>query len=337
MGLFSHVVEHSAAFVLDKPPTSATIVAQFAKVKDLSKTKQGNSRFPIAAVERDVGLSKDVLRVWERRYGFPSPERSPTGDRVYSLEQVDHLRLVKRLMDQGHRPGQLLTRSVAQLRALEGAQPRSQHADSPGGEDFDKLLSHVTGRDNDALVQSLQQRLARDGLARFVQDTAAPLSARVGAAWQEGRLQIYEEHRFTEAMTRVLRQALAGVPPGRAPRVLLTSVPNEPHALGLLMAEAMLALEGAYCLSLGTQTPLPDIVRGADAHRADVVALSFSAAFPRRRIPGLLTELRQALPSRTGLWAGGAGVSRVSEPPGVELTGTWPDALAALARWQGNR
>lgn len=275
--------------------------------------------------------------MWERRYGFPSPERSPTGDRLYSLEQVDHLRLVKRLMDQGHRPGQLLSRSVAQLRALGAAQPRAQHPDSPVGGDFDELLSHVTGPDNDALVQSLQQHLAREGLARFVQDTAAPLSAMVGVAWQEGRLQIYEEHRFTEAMARVLRQAIAGVPAGRAPRVLLTTVPNEPHALGLLMAEAMLGMEGAYCLSLGTQTPLPDIVRGADAHRADVVALSFSAAFPRRRIPALLTELRQALPPRTGLWAGGAGVSRISEPPGVELTGTWPDALAALASWHGRR
>src|SRR5678816_2722376 len=140
----------------------------------------------------------------------------------------------------------------------------------------------------------------------------------IGVAWQEGRLQVFEEHRFTEATRRVLRQAIAAVPPGRTPRVLLTSVPGESHALGLLMAEAVLALEGASCISLGTQTPLPEIVRAATALKADVVALSFSTAFQRRRVQGLLVELRTALPPNVILWAGGGGVSRVASPAGVE-------------------
>jgi methylmalonyl-CoA mutase cobalamin-binding subunit len=147
-------------------------------------------------------------------------------------------------------------------------------------------------------------------------------------------LHVFEEHRFTEATVNVLRQAIAGVPPGRSPRVLLTSPPGEAHALGLLMAEAVLALEGATCISLGTQTPLPEIARAAAAHHAEVVALSFSTAFPKRRVQDLLRELRSALPSATGLWAGGGGVSRVTAPPGVELTLTWDDAVAALGRWR---
>jgi len=110
------------------------------------------------------------------------------------------------------------------------------------------LVGHVMRHENDAFVQALQQRLARDGLQRFVQDTVAPLASLIGLAWQDGRLQVFEEHRFTEATQRVLRQAIAAVPPGRAPRVLLTSVPGESHALGLLMAEAVLALEGARSL-----------------------------------------------------------------------------------------
>ncbi|NBW47360.1 MAG: MerR family transcriptional regulator, partial [Betaproteobacteria bacterium] len=58
----------------------------------------------IASVERDTGLSKDTLRVWERRYGFPQPTRDALGERAYPLEQVERLRLVKRLLDAGHRP-----------------------------------------------------------------------------------------------------------------------------------------------------------------------------------------------------------------------------------------
>ena len=67
-----------------------------------------NPSFNIAAVERDTGLSKDVLRMWERRYGFPVPDRDGHGERIYPAEQVERLRLIKRLMDAGHRPGKLI-------------------------------------------------------------------------------------------------------------------------------------------------------------------------------------------------------------------------------------
>ena len=62
----------------------------------------------ISAVERDTGLSKDTLRVWERRYGFPRPVRDALGERTYPVEQVDRLRLIRRLMDAGHRPGKVV-------------------------------------------------------------------------------------------------------------------------------------------------------------------------------------------------------------------------------------
>ena len=52
----------------------------------------------IAAAERDTGLTKDTLRVWERRYGFPRPDRDGGGERAYPLEQVEKLRVVKRLI-----------------------------------------------------------------------------------------------------------------------------------------------------------------------------------------------------------------------------------------------
>ena len=68
--------------------------------------------FTIANVERETGLSKDLLRMWERRYGFPAPERDANGDRVYPAEQVERLRRIKRLIDRGHRPGKLIAAHI---------------------------------------------------------------------------------------------------------------------------------------------------------------------------------------------------------------------------------
>jgi hypothetical protein len=65
---------------------------------------------PIDVVERETSLSKDVLRAWERRYGFPTPQRDARGRRAYPREQVQRLLQIKRLVEHGFRPGKLITR-----------------------------------------------------------------------------------------------------------------------------------------------------------------------------------------------------------------------------------
>jgi len=293
--------------------------------------------YNITAVERDTGLSKDVLRMWERRYGFPVPERDHNGERVYSPEQVEHLRLVKRLMDQGHRPGRLL---ATPLEELAGLAPRraAKTARAPDAQPLQPLLDLIKAHDSQGFQQALQQRLGREGLLRFVQDTVAPLTEQVGEAWTSGYFAVFEEHLYTEQMKRALRQAIAALPHNQQrPCVILTTPPDELHGLGLLMVEALFTLEGARCVALGTQTPISDICLAADAHQADVVAISLSSAFPTRQVAPLLTQLRQALPERVELWAGGSAVERLHAPPGVQLTPTLPAALATLDDWRARQ
>lgn len=295
--------------------------------------------FTIANVEKETGLSKDTLRMWERRYGFPAPERDPGGDRVYPAAQVERLRLIKRLIDQGHRPGQLMALSPEALRTLPardtGDEPRRAVISAAGNQEIDELLALLKNHDAAQFQQRLQQTLARQGLGRFVMDTVAPLTRQVGQAWEDGRFAVFEEHLFTELTKRVLRQAIASLPPPNAgPRILLTSVPDEPHVLGLLMAEALFALEGAQCIPLGAQMPLLDIAHATAAHRADVVALSFSSAFPTRRVGPVLAQLRELLPAEVALWVGGDGAPPAAIPLGVSRLRTLADGVEALGVWR---
>jgi DNA-binding transcriptional MerR regulator/methylmalonyl-CoA mutase cobalamin-binding subunit len=292
--------------------------------------------FNIAAVERDTGLSKDVLRMWERRYGFPLPDRDANGERTYPPDQVERLRLIKRLMDHGHRPGKLIDKPTEELISLAPRRPVAHFAsEAHEAGDLADLLALIKQHDAAGYQRAMQQRLARRGLHRFIEDIIAPLTQMVGDAWEDGSFEVFEEHLFAEQTKRLLRQAIAALPgPAPAPRILLTTVPDEQHVLGLLMVEALFALEGADCISLGTQMPLQEISRAAAAHRADVVALSFSAGFPPRQIPGLLQQLRMMLPAETELWAGGSGVARLAEMEGILLLGGLDEALKALAEWR---
>lgn len=289
----------------------------------------------IAAVERDTGLSKDTLRVWERRYGFPSPQRDPVGERAYSLVDVEKLRIIKRLLDAGHRPGRIVTLPVIELQALADQtvdQPVRNVEAALGSEDLRTQMSLIRSHDPVGLRAALNMMLARFGVARFVNEVVGPLNAAVGDAWIRGQMEIFEEHMYTEVLQSVLRQAISAIPQGKlagAPRALLTTLPGEPHGLGLLMVEAMLALEGSPCVSLGAQTPLWDVVQAATALRADIVALSFSGCTNPNQIIEGLTELRQKLPARTELWAGGSAPALRRRPIDGVRTFTSLEALPA--------
>jgi DNA-binding transcriptional MerR regulator/methylmalonyl-CoA mutase cobalamin-binding subunit len=288
--------------------------------------------FSIAAVERETRLSKDVLRVWERRYGFPQPVRDANGERCYPAEQVERLRLMKRLMDQGHRPGALAALAQDELAAL--AMPaRSPGADGDVADGaIAQLLDKIRAREPAGFQHALRQSLARQGLERFIGHTVAPLTTAVGECWEDGSFDVFDEHFYTEAAERLLRQAIADLPAARqGPRILLTTVPGEQHGLGLLMAEATFALEGATCISLGTETPLLDIARAAAAYGTGVVALSFSSSYPRRQVAPVLAHLRQALPDGVELWAGGSGIARLDAVVGVRLLPTLDSGREALA------
>ncbi|MDE2440138.1 MAG: MerR family transcriptional regulator, partial [Betaproteobacteria bacterium] len=74
--------------------------------------------------------------------------------------------------------------------------------------------------------------------------------------------------------------------------------------------------------------------RAAEAHQADIVALSFSSAFPQRQIPSLLQQFRLLLPTKILLWVGGSGVKRLPETEGISVLPNLSDAPLALEAWR---
>ncbi len=296
------------------------------------------SHLSIAAVERDTGLSKDVLRVWERRYGFPAPERDPNGERLYALSQVERLRTIKRLMDAGHRPGKLLALSESDVDSLANRQTRPRRGDEAG--DLQRhILDLVRCHDTTGLRHLLSITVMKQGLQEFVMETLAPLNRAVTEAWTRGDVQVFEERAYAEQVQMVLRAAmLPAVNNGQPPRVVLATLPNEVNALGLLMVEALLAPEGVQCTSLGTQVPIPEIAAAVAAFDANVVALSFSASFSSKQAVASLESLRAVVPTATAIWVSGELIRRIRrEIPGVTPTGTLADTLAALRQWRAER
>lgn len=118
------------------------------------------------------------------------------------------------------------------------------------------------------------------------------------------------------------------------PRVLLTTFPQEEHGLGLLMAEALFSLNGARCLNLGVRTPISEIARTATAQKADIVALSFSAAMNPTQMASGVQDLRGLLPLAAEIWAGGACAGLQRRPPAeLRVLDLW-NLPGALQSWR---
>lgn len=309
-----------------------------SKVSDKAGTQAG---LPIAAVQRDTGLGKDTLRVWEKRYGFPMPSRDSTGNRVYPSDQVERLKLISRLLSAGQRPGKVVGLDLRGLQAeLSRLTPvldktpvvdlgSGQRMVSSNGQDQvereaktyadwqQECMDAIGAHQPQTLHHLLSMAQSRMGLSAFVIELVAPLTTAVGEAWMRGQFEVFEEHLFTEVLKRVLRQAIGLLMPlsdSGGPRILLTTLPDEKHGLGLLMVEAILALEGCTCISLGTQTPILDIGKAVKAHRADIVALSFTNMHSGAVVLTSLAELRNLLPKTTQIWAGGSCSALYQQP-----------------------
>ena len=276
------------------------------------------------------GIPKDLLRQWERRYGYPDPDRDGNGDRIYTDNQLEKLVLIRQLVDQGKRPGKLIRMDIPQLRSIM-QEPVANFEPS-------ELIEILKIGDALQLYDWLQDQLLSHGLRSFVHKVMAPATKAVGEAWAEKGLAIYEEHLFTEVMKSLARRHLSEHYGGSSgPKIMLTTVPGEQHSIGLLMVEILLRLGGANVISFGTEMPFQEIREAATYHKVQVITLSFSASFNTEDALVMLSGLRQIIDPAIRIWVGGGAFASGPEmPSGVELQHSLTAVEQSLANLRGS-
>ena len=278
---------------------------------------ENEALYTIGTVERDTGIGRDTLRVWERRYGFPAPVRNEKGERIYPARQLRHLQRIRRLLDQGLRPGKVLPLGEQALDELEASLLADRRLEPKPA--VNALLQAILSEDAVRIETLLKQQYETHGMRNFILDTVAPLLNAVGEYWAGGRLQIFQEHFLSQQLIRFLNTEIDRLQKrARRPRVLLATLPGEAHTLGLLMVAGMLSAHGVATINLGADVPMGQIARAVTQFRADVVGITFSGAYQYKNIRPHLYELRELLPDDVEIWAGGEGVRRLRKlPPGV--------------------
>jgi MerR family transcriptional regulator, light-induced transcriptional regulator len=304
----------------------------------------------IGELSRRVGVSPDVLRAWERRYGLLRPRRSRSGQRLYTRGDEDRVREMLGHMERGYSaaiaarlaaaaPSAPPGRAGSEASALGPAVTPAAPADGP----WPVEPRPVTTADLDALAADLRTALhgldeARTEavldrlLAGFALDTVLrhvvlPFLRDLGESWARGTISVGQEHFATAVIAGRLHALARGWDAGVGPRAVVACPSEERHDLGLLCFALAMRDRGWRVWYLGADTPVSAIDGVATQVDADLAVVAAVRAEP---FVGVLDELA-AVGARRRLSIGGRGASpALASRVGAELLPDDPIAAADL-------
>jgi len=269
----------------------------------------GEARHPIGVVADRTGVTPQVLRAWERRYGVVSPTRSEGGQRLYSDADITRLSLLVKSSQVGRAVGSLARLTTHELELLVAQDADRGHARPiPSLEHLALAMGAVRDMAPDRLLSLLRRALLSLGTLDFLEQVLSPLLVEIGTEWHAGRLEIVHEHAASAAVQQLLARLIGELDVAAdAPCALLATPAGQEHSQGAMIAGAVAAHDGWHVVWLGADLPGAQIAAAARDHVPDLVALSVLTTDNPDRLRSEALELRANLDARTPLLVGGSG------------------------------
>lgn len=234
----------------------------------------GDAEYPINAVSKLTGVSCHALRIWERRYGFPVPHRSPSGHRRYRVDQV---RVLKRIAEMS-RAGNPISDLIAgfqsgRLTISPEDEPTASAADADPADFLERMLSgDFPGAT--ALFDRLEHALSTDDLVGRV---IAPALTETGERWFRRKCSVYQERCvsvFLRSKLVVLIETARRANVSPTHTIVLGAVQGERHEGGILLANLLLERAGWRVHNLGVDLPVVEFARAVEKIKPDALAVS---------------------------------------------------------------
>lgn len=285
--------------------------------------------YTVQAAARATGVSESRLRTWERRYGIPKPQRSPTGRRLYDEDDLALIRRMAALVESGI-PAAQAAEAARTQGGLEAALPEPEAMDEAGV----RMVTAAATFDHDAATEALRDAVARLGWADALDRAIYPALNEVGDAWRRGSITPAHEHFVSELIRRELSAAVVerDVEAGE-PTVLLACVEDERHDLGLLGLALMLQEEGVPVVYLGADVPTSELLHAGASVAPAAICLSATAP---NSVPMLAVGARAVIAARlpVKLFVGGPALADPGseDVPGVRLPASTAEAARLIAR-----
>jgi len=277
----------------------------------------GTGSLRIGELSRRVGVSAELLRAWERRYGLLQPSRTAGGFRLYSEDDERRVRTMQELLASGLSAAEAARTALAEPGTAAVAAPDALAAE---------LRAALDGFDEQAAHAAFDALLAAYTLETVLGGVVLPYLKELGDRWESGEATVAQEHFATHVIRGRLLGLARGWDRGVGPRALLACPPGELHDLPLVVFGVALRGRGWRVTFLGADTPPETLADAAALLGPELVVVAAATA---GRFDGAAGELA-ALASHHRLAVAGAGATHeLAERLGAELLGGDPVAAAA--------
>jgi MerR family transcriptional regulator, light-induced transcriptional regulator len=250
----------------------------------------------IGELSRRVGVTPDLLRAWERRYALLRPQRSRSGQRLYTDADEARVRRMLGHMERGYSPAvaarlaaQAPSRPVPDATAPMAAPAPAALADL--ARLADELRAALHGLDEATAEAVLDRLLAGFALDTVLRDVVLPFLRDLGDRWARGTVTVGQEHFATAVVAGRLHALARGWDAGVGPRAVLACPSDERHELGLLCFALALRGRGWRVSYLGADTPTDAIASVAEQLDAELIVLGAVRAEPLVGAMGRLAAL----------------------------------------------
>jgi MerR family transcriptional regulator, light-induced transcriptional regulator len=270
------------------------------------------------------GVDASLIRAWERRYGVVSPERSASGYRLYTDQEIARLRAMRELIERGWSAAQAATALPGQPSA--GAEVASA-VPSPAPPD---LVAAAARYDLAAVEDALDGLFGRGSFEAVIDDLVLPAAARLGQAWEDGVIDVAAEHLASSAVLRRLSALfdMAGVA-GNGHGVLVGLPPGSRHELGALAFAVALRRMGVDVLYVGPDVPVASWVAAAAQSAAQAAVIGVVTSGDVEPASKVATALQAARPDLL-LATGGASAEELHVDGATVLPARVVDAARAI-------
>jgi len=263
----------------------------------------------IHRVAKLTGLSKDVIRVWERRFGLLKPTRGANRYRNYSDEDVALLRFLKEQLDAGGSIGELskLGREELLGRARASA-PHVSFVDNTFSRLLRELLSTLNPFDRVIFEKRLNGAVAVVPFEEALHGILLPLQEQVGQLWHEGQVNVALEHYVTKQIQQKIFSAMNQLPVAEfGAKVVVACPPGEEHDIAALAVAYRCRVRGCRIYYLGANVPIASLTNFCGKVNPDLTIMSFPLALSEVNATDLVQALTHEVVPASRLAVGGHG------------------------------
>jgi len=269
----------------------------------------------IQRVAKLTGLSKDVIRVWERRFGLLKPVRGANRYRNYSDEDVALLRYLKEQLDAGSSIGELsrLGREELLGRARSSV-PQLSLVDNTFSRLLRELLSTLDPLDRATFEKRLNGAVAVVPFEEALHGILLPLQEQVGQLWHDGHVNVAIEHYVTKQIQQKIFSAMNHLPVAEfGPKVVVACPPGEEHEMAALAVAYRCRVRGCRVYYLGANVPIAPLTNLCSKVQPDLTIISFPLALSDGNATALVQALTHELGPVSNLAVGGHGAIAMRE------------------------